>query len=131
VTVVVPLVTGLAGVIVFTSAERHPMLRDFYVDTLGLRPLADRPGFVNFEWGPVRLTVSVHDRVEGESRDPLRVMINLAIDDLDAAHDRLRALDVPCLRPPEPEHWGGRIATYADPDGNLVQLFEFPDGAGR
>jgi catechol 2,3-dioxygenase-like lactoylglutathione lyase family enzyme len=122
-----PGVTGLAGVLLWTSDERHPAMRAFYAETLGMRPRSDRLGFVNFELGGARLTVAVHGEVSGAARDPLRIMVNLAVDGLDEMHRRLVEEDVPCLRPPERESWGGRVATYTDPDGNVVQLFELPD----
>jgi uncharacterized glyoxalase superfamily protein PhnB len=49
-------------------------------------------------------------------------MINLAVADIDAAHQRLMAAGVPSLRTPSTEPWGGKVATYADPDGNTIQL---------
>ena len=102
------------------------MLR-FYRDTLGLAPRHERPGFVNFEWGDFRLTVAAHDQVSGRSRDPLRVMINLAVRDIHAVHERLRAAGVRFSRPPEREQWGGWIATFEDPDGNTLQLLQQHD----
>lgn len=119
-------VTGLAGVILWTSAARHPAMRRFYVEVLGLAPRRDRPGFLNVAWGDTRLTVAVHDRVDGSAGDPLRIMLNLAVTGLDEAHRRLTAEGVECLRAPERESWGGRVATYRDPDGNTVQLLELP-----
>jgi catechol 2,3-dioxygenase-like lactoylglutathione lyase family enzyme len=119
-------VTGLAGVLVWTSADRHPAMAAFYRDVLGLQPRRDRPGFFSAEWGAARLTVTVHDRVDGPSRDPLRIMLNLAVDDVHAVHDRLRSAGVPIRRAPELEEWGGWVCTFEDPDGNLVQLFELP-----
>jgi predicted enzyme related to lactoylglutathione lyase len=122
-----PEVLGLAGVLFWTSDERHPAMRAFYAETLGIRPRSDRSGFVNFQLGEARLTVAVHEEVNGPARDPLRIMVNLSVDGLDEMHRQLMAKGVPCLRPPEPESWGGRVATYTDPDGNVVQLFELPD----
>jgi uncharacterized glyoxalase superfamily protein PhnB len=74
----------------------------------------------------VRLSVSVHDGVRGESRDPLRIMVNLAVDDIGAVHARLAGAGVVFTRPPEREDWGGRVATLVDPDGNRIQLFQLP-----
>jgi catechol 2,3-dioxygenase-like lactoylglutathione lyase family enzyme len=124
-------IAGLAGVIIWTSAERFPALRHFYVDTLGLRPRSNRDGFVSFDWGAAgpsapRLTITVHSAVRGIAKEPLRTMINLEVRDIEAAHARLRDLGVPFLRPPEREHFGGWIATLKDPDGNLVQLLQQP-----
>ena len=119
-------ITGLAGVLVWTTRERYPAMRRFYVDTLGLTRRSDRADFVSFTWGPddVRLSISVHDEIEGSARDPLRVMLNLGVDDIDAVATRLRARGVEFTRPPEREPWGGWIATFRDPDGNIVQLLQ-------
>jgi predicted enzyme related to lactoylglutathione lyase len=118
-------ITGLAGVLVWTSMERFGAMRDFYVHTLGLTPRSDRDGFVNFG-GPTRLTVAVHEGVSAPAADPLRIMVNLAVADIDATHARLSAAGVAFIRPPEPESWGGMVATFADPDGNTLQLLEIP-----
>jgi predicted enzyme related to lactoylglutathione lyase len=109
-------------VLIWTESARFPAMRQFYVDTLGLPPHSDRQGFVNFEWGSTRLTIGIHDQVQGLARDPLRLMINLAVDDIDKLHQRLVAAGTVCMRQPGPEPWGGRVATYSDPDGNIVQL---------
>ena len=119
-------ITGVAGVLIWTSAERFAALRHFYVDVLGLTPRTDRPGFANFEWGQgsTRLTLAVHDQLDGAARDPLRVMVNFSVDGIDAVHHRLTEAGIRCIRPPSREPWGGMVSTYADPDGNAVQMLE-------
>ena len=119
-------IQGLAGVLIWTEPARFPAMARFYRDQLGLAPRSDKPDFINFDWSGVRLSVSVHDRVRGEARDPFRIMVNLAVDDLGAMHARLAAAGVVFTRPPEREDWGGQVATLLDPDGNLVQLFQLP-----
>lgn len=122
------MITGLAGVIVWTAPDRWAAMDRFYVDVLGLRPRTRRDGFVNFELGPQRLTVTTHDGVRGASTDPLRVMVNLEVDDIAAEHARLAGAGVTFTRAPEREPWGGIVATIADPDGNTLQLFQLPAG---
>lgn len=127
-------ITGLAGVLVWTTRDRYPAMRRFYVETLGLAPRSDRDAFVSFAWGTdvgagagpqdVRLSISVHAEVAGAARDPLRVMLNLGVDDIHAVATRLRAGGVEFTRPPEQEPWGGWIATFHDPDGNTIQLLQ-------
>ena len=119
-------IRGLAGILIWTDAGRFPALARFYRDTLGLVPRTAKADFVSFDWAGVRLSVSVHDGVHGPSRDPLRVMVNLAVDDIEAVHRRLVAAGVPFSRPPEREDWGGLVATFADPDGNTLQLMQLP-----
>lgn len=119
-------VTGFAGVLVWTEAERFDALRSFYVDVLGLTPRSDRPGFVNFAWGGQRLTIHLHDAVSGPTTEPHRVMINLAVEGIDELVARARAAGVTIVREPERESWGGIVASLVDPDGSTVQLFELP-----
>ena len=113
----------LAGVMLWTSAERFQAMRDFYVETLGLPPRSDREGFVNFQWEGVRLTIGIHGEVAGRAADRRRVMVNFAVPDLAGFHEHLLAEGVVCVRPPEAEHWG-LLATYEDPDGNTFQLMQ-------
>ena len=83
-----------------------------------------RKDFVNFEWPDLRLTLHHHDRVLTRAKEPERFLLNLAVEDLEAWHHRLLAAQVPVVRFPERESWGGLVATYSDPDGNLVQLIQ-------
>jgi len=119
-------IEGLAGVLIWTAADRFPAMARFYRETLGLAPRSDKADFVNFDWSGVRLSVGVHDRVEGTSREPLRLMINLTVTDIRAVHDRLVRAGVVFTRAPEREDWGGWVATFADPDGNVLQLMQLP-----
>ncbi len=119
-------IQGIAGVLIWTEAARFEAMARFYRDRLGLTPRTSRPDFINFDWGGVRLSVSVHDRVTGASRDPFRIMVNLAVDDIRAVHARLAGAGVAFTRPPEAEDWGGQVASFLDPDGNLIQLMQLP-----
>ena len=116
----------LGGVILYT--EHFEPMRAFYVETLGLRPRGEHReahvDFVNFAWGDVRLTITTHADVRGRNADPQRIMLNLSVDDIGAVYGRLRKVGVEFSRPPEQEEFGGWIATFADPDGNTLQLLQ-------
>ena len=99
-----------AGVLVFTSSERFDEMARFYRDVLGLPVRSDRPGFINFVFGD----------------DPDRLMINFSTEDAASAVAHLVAAGVDIVRNAEREKWGGWVATFRDPDGNLLQLLEFP-----
>ena len=81
------MIRGLAGVIIWTDDLGR--MADFYRDTLGLKPHSERPSFVSFKWGDVRLGIGSHSGVKGASSDPYRVMVNLDVEDIHAAHERL------------------------------------------
>ena len=119
-------IDGLAGVLIWTDAHRFPAMARFYRDTLGLAARTAKDDFVNFDWAGVRLSVGVHERVHGVSWDALRIMINLAVTDIHVVHERLVRAGVVFTRAPEREDWGGWVATFADPDGNILQLLQLP-----
>ena len=119
-------IDGLAGVLLWTEAERFQAMARFYRDTLGLTPRSAKSDFINFDWSGVRLSVGVHDKVRGASREPLRIMINLTVADIRAVHGRLSRAGVVFTREPAREDWGGWVATFADPDGNVLQLMQLP-----
>jgi len=121
-------IVGLAGVLVWTEAERFPAMARFYRDTLGLTPRSSKSDFINFDWNGVRLSVGVHDRVRGAAGDPLRVMIHLTVGVIHAVTARLAQAGVVFTRQPEREEWGGWVATFTDPDGNTLQLMQLPTG---
>ena len=112
----------LTGVLISTAELRFPAMRAFYVETLGLVPRSDRPGFVNFDFGHSRLTIAAHDGVSGVAAEPARVMVNLRTADIAATVARCDYSRV--IRWPEKEKWGGLVATVADPDGNFVQFLQ-------
>ena len=112
----------LTGVLISTSMEHFAAMRDFYVSTLGLEPRSDRDGFVNFDFGHSRLTIAVHEAVNGAAPDPARVMVNFATTDIYESVSRCDPTRI--VRQPEREKWGGMVATVADPDGNYVQFLQ-------
>jgi predicted enzyme related to lactoylglutathione lyase len=101
-------------------------MKTFYLRLLGDALRSRRPGFVSFEWGPMRLTITQHDLVDGRALEPARLMVNLLVDDAVAAERFARGLGAPVVRSTSPEPWGGLICTIEDPDGNYLQFMELP-----
>jgi predicted enzyme related to lactoylglutathione lyase len=120
------MIDDIVGVNIFTA--RLEEMVAFYRDTLGLRLHSDHGDFIAFEVRPgMRLNIGRHSQVwAAENADPYRVMLNLSTGDIRALYERMRARGVAFLRPPEQEGWGGWVATFQDPDGNILQLFQMP-----
>lgn len=116
--------TGIAGILIYTG-NFEPMAT-FYRDTLGLKPRSVKPKFINFEWGELRLTINGDTHLTGPAIEPGRMMINFTVDDIHSTVARLTCGGVCFVREPEREWWGGMVATFHDPDGNTLQLFELP-----
>ena len=112
------MITGVTGVTIWTDDLER--LVTFYRDTLGLTAHRHHGDFVNFVFGDVRLNLGLHDGVKGNAQDPYRFMINLGVSDIHFEYERLRAQGVEFTRAPEQEGWGGWVATFRDPDGNIL-----------
>ena len=115
---------GVIGVTIWT--EDLERLVKFYRDTLGLKLRGQKSDWANFTWGDMRLNLGLHDGVMGESQDPYRIMISFGVSNIQDEYRRLTEQGVEFIRVPELEHWGGWVATFLDPDGNILQFLERP-----
>lgn len=101
-------------------------LLPFYRDVVGLAVGLTTPGFVIFgDPNQTALALGTHSEVHGLARDANRHMIMLETDDCIGEARRLRELGVPFVQEPEELEGGLTIATFRDPEGNLVQLGQF------
>ena len=114
----------VAGVLIWTEADRFDAMLRFYRDILELPLRGEHDGFVNFSWNDFKLTINVHPGVRGVSSDPLRIMVNFSVGDIQDCYTNLTEKGVVFLREPEKETWGGWVATFNDPDGNILQLLQ-------
>ena len=95
----------------------------FYRDVLGLAlEHADAEhGYASFAAGPVRLGLAV----AGDEQRALvgrHTGVGLSVDDLEKEHARLTGAGVAFSMPPTRQPWGGFMALFADPDGNVFYL---------
>jgi glyoxylase I family protein len=126
-----------AGVDHLAIAAREPAaLADWYCATLGFRAVSDngkeRPTRLLAGNGGGMIEMMPDDETTSVARELFdRGISHLAIrvSDLDAALTRLRGLGVE-VAAPVPAAGGGRVATFHDPEGNVVQVVERPDGWG-
>ena len=118
------MITGVVGLTLWTG-NLEPMFQ-FYHDVLRLPLHSRHDDFIAFELGEIRFNIGLHGQVQGESKDPFRMMPHLGVDDIHSEHQRLVEAGVEFIRPPEQEHWGGWIATFKDPDGNILQMLQLP-----
>jgi predicted enzyme related to lactoylglutathione lyase len=105
-------------------------LAPFYKDKLGLETEMEGDEFTVFKAaspGSPQLFLGKHSAVRGRSKEPDRVMVNFLVADCQAAYDELGGRGVEFTREPgiDPED-GFMIATFQDPDGNTLQIFQPP-----
>ncbi len=101
-------------------------LLPFYRDVVGLVPGMVTPGFVIFgDPDQPALALGTHSEVHGLARDADRHMVMLETDDCVGEFLRLKELGVSFVQEPEELEGGLTLATFRDPEGNLIQLGQF------
>lgn len=104
---------------------------DFYQNKMGLpvRFSDAQAGWAEFDIGGPGLAV---ERVQPEDADEESLTgrflgISLEVADIATTCDRLLELGVVFMSLPEKQPWGGMLAHFEDPEGNVLTLLERPD----
>lgn len=111
-----------------------PALARFYQEVLGFEPKGDMGGYVEMQSQGVRFAIcsnAIMRDATGEVgyMEPHRGhSFELAFpcdgpEDVDASFERVVGLGARPVRPPADMPWGQRAAFFADPDGNIHELF--------
>jgi predicted enzyme related to lactoylglutathione lyase len=103
-------------------------LLPFYRDVLGLKVVHQSEGFVVLgedQSDSATLGLGTHSEVRERNSDPARHMVSFESDNLTADWQRLKDAGVEFIE--DPTEYGGdmSIATLKDPEGNLVQLWQY------
>jgi catechol 2,3-dioxygenase-like lactoylglutathione lyase family enzyme len=106
----------------------------FYSALLG-SPVVLNEYYVEIPAGPVTVGVSrrrfteYQEQVRGRARCGARqaeFMLDFVVGDADAEYARIARLGVDWVIPPTTQPWGNRSMIFADPAGNLVNVFSRP-----
>jgi predicted enzyme related to lactoylglutathione lyase len=104
---------------------------EFYQKTLGLKLYFSdaKFGYASVDAGPVRIGLAQVDPKDEQTTALIgrQTGVGFGTSDLKAAHAELEAKGVPFPMKPEKQPWGGFMALFADPDGNVFYLDELHD----
>jgi lactoylglutathione lyase len=120
------MIKEFAGVSLWSEDLNN--LLPFYRDVLGLKVAMESEGFVMLGEGAMdapALGLGTHSEVHGRNTDPAHHMVGFNSDDLEADWKRLKAAGVEFIEDPTDYGDGMSIATLKDPEGNLVQLWQY------
>jgi predicted enzyme related to lactoylglutathione lyase len=118
------MITGLGGATIWS--EDIGTLLPFYRDVVGLTPGVGTSDFVVFgDQSAPALAVGTHSEVHGRTKEPARHMVGLMTNDIQGDTTRLKAAGVRFIEEPNERDGDFWLATFEDPDGNLIQLFQF------
>ncbi len=87
----------------------------FYQDVLGLEKIAQWRTYAIFDIAGVEIGLEPKANPK----------ICLLVDDVDKAYRNLKDAGVKFVTEPEDQPWGGRTATFVDPDGNTFDIESF------
>ena len=99
-------------------------LRDWYRRALAPGYKGEGP----IDLGGFLLVIEQRDDIDAKNNEPGRMILNFHVDDFDAVEAQLRAAGVDWLVPVA-DRPSGRFGTFADPDGNYLQIIQFKQNA--
>jgi predicted enzyme related to lactoylglutathione lyase len=105
---------------------RHDVLRAFYTDLFGAREIFRVPEqgpvfYLGLRIGDTDLGLVAKESAPAAAEAP-RMLLSIAVEDVDAALPRLTALGGSVTGGPNDMPWGQRVAHATDPDGNPLNL---------
>jgi predicted enzyme related to lactoylglutathione lyase len=108
---------------VFIGTKHPAELAAFYEKVFGKPPDMTNSDYGLFGWhfGAGNLAVLTHFGMDGNAKEPGRLMLNFETTEVQAEFERIKALGGAVVAEPYQigEAW---IATLADPEGNYFQL---------
>jgi len=101
----------------------------FFRDQVGLTvKMADESfGYASFDTGHASVAfarVDINEQPELVSR---HTGIGFASEDINLSYEKMSAAGVQFEMPPTKQPWGGVLALFKDPDGNIFYLDQLPD----
>jgi predicted enzyme related to lactoylglutathione lyase len=105
----------------------------FYRDVIGFPLLFTDESFhfARFQAGGVTFAVVGGEQSKSarEGKGDVHTGIGICVPDVDAAYRELSAKGVRFTMPPSKQPWGGYMALFADPDGNIFYLDTLQGGS--
>ena len=96
--------------------------KKFYAQILGLEILWEYENkAIGFDLGPELIVEDVSSEEDREERDLAGRFVgcSIEVEDIQATYSQLVAKDVHFTTPPEKQEWGGTLAHFEDPAGNV------------
>ncbi len=125
------MLPNISAVVLFV--EKLAQCKAFYEDKVGLKVTFSDDVSHAFRLGSVDfLLLEVGAAVDMISADAIspgaaaghRVLLCSGVEDVDALYQALTARGLTFIKPPIDQAWGRRTAYFADPEGNLWELWQ-------
>jgi catechol 2,3-dioxygenase-like lactoylglutathione lyase family enzyme len=100
--------------------------RRFYRHVMGLPIAYERADWIQFQVGASGLVLRPLDgelRDQRAERPTVQLGIRVRYEEINACYEELKAGGVEVLEPPSDQGWGHRTLFFADPEGNLLEIY--------
>jgi catechol 2,3-dioxygenase-like lactoylglutathione lyase family enzyme len=114
------MIKNVWGITLYVSDLRKAA--EFYEKTPGFNKKYEYSSYVGFECGGVEIGLRPGRKEKRRIEDAPSV--EFFVDDVDATFEALRNKGVKFIKDPHDEPWGGRMASFLDPDGNLLEIMQ-------
>ncbi|MFQ6068440.1 MAG: VOC family protein [Candidatus Bathyarchaeia archaeon] len=95
---------------------------DFYEKVLGLNKKYEYSSYAGFQCGGVEIGLKPGRKEKRRIEDA--PSIEFYVDNVDIVYQNLKRKGVNFVEDPHDEPWGGREASFLDPDGNLLEIMQ-------
>jgi len=95
----------------------------FYEETLGLEKKYEYSSYIGFECGGVEIGL-IPKLTEGQKVSPAFPSVEFLVDDVEKVCKELKNKGVKFIKEMHEEPWGGKQATFTDPDGNVLEIVQ-------
>ncbi len=106
-----------------------PRLSDFYSNITGVPATGDPTTYVELALPGATLAICSQAAIDqfnesaASSADNRSMLLEFAVDDIDAERQRLDTLVTDWAQQPTDQPWGNRAMLFRDPDGNIINFF--------
>ncbi|MEM3616346.1 MAG: VOC family protein [Candidatus Bathyarchaeia archaeon] len=94
----------------------------FYEGALGLEKKYEYSSYVGFECGGVE--IGLIPKLKKGERASLSPSVEFLVDDVEKFYNELKSKGVKFVKELHEEPWGGKQATFTDPDGNMLEIVQ-------
>lgn len=107
-------------------------MKNFYNNILGFKIKDDLGNYVEFENDGVRFAICTRDTMHNYSSEYDKALLGQAFElafpcenpkDVDESFEKLISMGATEIHKPEDMPWNQRTALFADPDGNIHEIF--------
>ena len=95
--------------------------KKFYEEILGLEKKYEYSSYVGFECGGVE--IGLIPKPQGEQKaSQTSPSVEFLVDNVDKVYEKLKIKGVKFIKELHDEPWGGKQATFTDPDGHILEI---------